>query len=291
MFKKISLCLVILVIAYSCSKKDKLEIEDVSTDEVSSAEGSREQVEEENKPLVKLSKRDIVDIRVRADGAPGMYLGDDGEVHGFYVDLEKMVMEEMEQAYTFSPYTDVGPIVHAMKTGTSHIALAVPDVPDYQGFLNLSVPFENLNYVTFVKSDNMDISGSTKEEILKSLHGKRVGVQTQGHIFQLLRDIKEIKLVEYPTTTKAMEALNEGLIDAVPENKETGYYYAKVNNWDVKDLEGVLLSYKITTGFSRIYDLDLVERYNKALQTLLDNGSVQKLRESYYGDAAEEYKP
>lgn len=292
MLKKISLILILLLLLFSCRKKDRLEIEEVDSAELQSVkEETVELTNDENKPVIMLSRNDTVTIRVRADGAPGMYLGEDDDVHGFYVDLERMIMEEMGQAHIFTSYTDVGPIVQELKTGTSHIALAVPLLPDFQSFLNLSIPFENLNYVTFIRNGNRDIKGSSKEEVIRSLHGKRVGVQTQGHIYQMLRDEKEIELVEFPTTTKAMEALNNGIVDAVPENRETGYYYAELNNWDVKSLEGILLSYKITTGFSKIYDLDLAQRYNKALRTLMDNGRVQRLRESYYGEAAEEYKP
>lgn len=293
MFKKICFCLFLFILILGCRKKDSLEIDE---DRPAENEAVNENIllsESilDNKPLVSVGNEDVLDILVRADGAPGMYQGEDGLVYGFYVDLERMIMKEMNQSYRFSTYTDLGPVIQAMKIGTSHIALATPDVPDYRAIANLSIPFENLNYVTFIRDDDNSISGNTKEEIIKSFYGKRIGVQTQGHIYQLLRDIKEIELVDYPTTTKAMEALNDGFIDAVPENKETGYYYIEVNNWDLKNLDTVLLSYKTTTGFSRLYDTGLIQRYNKALQALMDNGSVHRLRESYYGDAAEEYKP
>ncbi len=118
-----------------------------------------------------------------------------------------------------------------------------------------------------------------------------MGVQTQGHVWQVLRDIKEIELIEYPTTTLAMVGLDNGLLDAVPENRETGEYYAEQNNWDVKHVGENILSYKICTGFSTIYHESLVERYDKALGSLIDNGKVQKLWESYYGPMTDDAKP
>lgn len=287
--KKVYILILVLIII-SCRKKEELQIEEV----VSESNG-KEGIDEvtESKPLIKVSKDDTVYILVRADGNPGMYLGDDGEVYGFYVDLERMVMEEMGQKYQFKAYTDVGSAAQDLKTGVSHIALAVPDVVDYRNFLNLSIHFETLNYVAFVRSDNSDINikGASKQEVIESLHGKRIGVQVTGQVYQNLRGIKEIELVDFATTTKAMEALNQGLVDAVPENRETAQYYIEENGWDLKAIGPNILFHKNTTGFSKIYDLDLVERYNKALQKLLDNGSVYKLHKKYYGNVAEEYKP
>lgn len=282
-----------VLLLLSCGKKDEVIIEKESiTSPVLTVETEGDTVAFiEGRPLIELSREDTLKILVRADGAPGMWLGDDGDVHGFYVDLEKMVMKKMGQNYRFVPYYDIGPAALALKSGTHHSALAVPDVPDYRSMLNLTLPYEIITYVTYVQKDDTLVGGDTKEKIINSFHGKRVGVQTLGHIYQILRDIKEIELVEYPTTTKAMEALNRGDVHVVPENRETGEYYAKKNGWQVKQVGGVILSYKNTTGFSRIYDTGVIERYNKALQNLINDGSVVKLWESYYGPMPAENRP
>ncbi len=157
--------------------------------------------------------------------------------------------------------------------------------------LNLSVPYEILHYITFVREDNSEITGSTKEEIIKSLYGKKVGVQTQGHIYQVLRDIKEIILIQYPTTTKALEDLNNGFLDAVPDVKRIGVYYSKINNWKIKFVGKPIISHNITTGFSKIFDESLMDRYNTSLSSLISDGSVQTLWESYFGPMGEDDIP
>jgi ABC-type amino acid transport substrate-binding protein len=245
----------------------------------------------ENKPLIVVAATDTIQIFVREDGAPGMYLGKDGQMHGFYVDLEKMVMKEMGQSYKFVPYSDVGPVAQALKSGTHHSALAAPDLPDYRSFLNLSIPYEILNYVTFVQKNNNDIIGTTKEELIKSLHGKRVGVQTRGHIFQALRDIKEIELLEYPTTTKALEDLDKGLLDAVPDVKRIGIFYAKQNGWDIIPVGKPIISHKLTTAISQRFEVSLLNRYNKALKALISDGRFDALYETYFGPMDEEDRP
>lgn len=247
--------------------------------------------EAESKSLINISKTDTIEILVRADGAPGMYLGEDGKVHGFYVDLEKMVMNEMGQSYHFFSYSDISEVFQGIKTGIYHSALSVPDIPDYRAILNLSVPYEVLHYVTFIGDKNNEIHGLTKNEIIKSLFGKKVGVQTQGHIYQTLRDYKEIELIEYETTTKALEALSEGLLDAVPDVKRIGDYYRKKNNWQIKSIGGSIISHNITTSFSKALDPSLRDRYDIALQSAIKDGRVKSLWESYFGPMSTEDIP
>lgn len=235
------------------------------------------------KPLRVIKPEDTIEIFVRADGAPGMYLGDDGELHGFYVELEKMIMKEMGQAYLLRSYSDVGPVALGLKSGIYHSALAAPDLPEYRSFLNLSISYEVLHFVTFVQSGNEVIKGETKDDILSSLHGKKVGVQTRGHIYQALRDIREIELVEYPTTTKALADLDKGLLDAVPDVKRIGEHYLVLNGWDIKPVGSPIISQNLTTAFSQTLDRSLIDRYNAALQRLMSDGRFEVLRESHFG--------
>ncbi|MGL1890651.1 MAG: transporter substrate-binding domain-containing protein [Spirochaetaceae bacterium] len=280
MIRKIAMFIFIMLML-ACSK-DKLIIDDDNSSS-SYTVAKNEVISSDRKPLTVISSTDTILIFVRQDGAPGMYLGDDGDVHGFYVDLETLIMNHMNQSYKFVPYSDVGPVIQGLKTGTHHIGLSVPDLPDYREIFNLSVPYEILHFITFVSEGNTDILGSTKDETIKSLYGKKVGVQTQGHIYQVLRDIKEINLIQYPTTTKALEDLNNGLLDAVPDVKRIGIYYSKINNWKIKFVGKPIISQNITTGFSKILDKSLLDRYNTSLKALISDGSVKKLWESYYG--------
>jgi ABC-type amino acid transport substrate-binding protein len=284
------LSLISIMILWGCGK-DEVVIDEDNQKITASKETQSSRIDKESKPLIVVSATDTIKIFVREDGAPGMYLGKDGQVHGFYVDLEKKVMEEMGQSYIFVPYSDVGPVVQELKSGTHHIALAAPDLPEYRSFLNLSVPYEVLNYVIFIQKNNKKIAGSTREELIKTLHGKRVGVQTRGHIFQLLRDIKEIELIEYPTTTKALEDLNKGLLDAVPDVKRIGIYYANLNNWDIVPVGNPIISNKLTTAFSKRFETSLLDRYNKGLNALISDGRFDALYESYFGPMEVEDRP
>ncbi len=286
--KKYLIMILLALIAVGCSKKTtEIEI----SENINKSEINDEQVkatvinEEKSKPLIKISNKDVLEIYVRADGAPGMYLDTDGEVKGFYVELEKSVMKEMNQEYRMNSYTDAGVAVQMIRDGVAHSALSVPLLADYKTFLNISIPFEVLNYVTIVQEDNNEIPiNATKDEILKLLEGKKVGVQTRGHIYQFLRDYKEIIMVEYPTTTQAEDALNNGELDAVIEVKRIMEHYSKTRNWKLKAVGEPVLFYDIGTGFSQALDPSVVDRYNVALKTLIDNGYVTKLYKQYFGE-------
>ncbi len=282
--RKMVLVSVSVLLLFGCRKKNELVIRDSPSDEPSAVneelpESDRMEME---KPLIALSDSDTLLIMVRQDGAPGMYLGEDDKLHGFYVDLEKMIMDEMGQAYRLIPYSDVGPIILKLKSGEVHSALAAPDLADYRSFLNLSVPYEILNYVTFIRKGDSRFDDSSRDAVIQSLEGKKVGVQAQGHIYQLLRDNRNIELVEYPTTTMALEDLNKGLLDAVPDVKRIGEYYAGLKGWEITPVGGVIFSHKITTAFSQMLAPALLEKYNTALTALMDQGKVRELYESYF---------
>lgn len=283
MTNKVNLILLILIFLTSCSEKTT-ELELVNKDkEVKSEKIATDLATEEVRPLTVINNNDVLKIWVRADGAPGMFVNENGKLEGFYVNLERRIMEEMDQSYEFVPYTDLGPLVQKIKSGEAHLAMATPDVPDYRTFLNMSNSFETLEFVTFIHSDSSLADTSSKESIIKSLFGKKVGVQTRGHIYQLLRKYKEIDIVEYPTTTSALKALNNKEVDAVPDVKRIGELYSKGNRWNITPVGEPLFTEKICTSFSQTLDTSIVDRYNKALSTIIDSGEFDEMYNSYYG--------
>lgn len=281
--KKILTFTLLSVLILSCNKRNS-ELEIIENNpEVTTKIHTMNISTKKTKPLIKISKYDTLKIMVRADGAPGMFLNEKKDLEGFYIELEKAVMDKMQQKYELIPYSDLGPLVQNIKTGTVHSALATPLLPDFQSFLNISNPFEILNFVIFFPESSKEAVIESKEDAIKALYNKRVGVQTRGHIYQILRDHKDIEIIEYPTTTVAMEALNNGEVDAVPEVRRVGIYYSKLNNWNVKPVGVPILNLKIGTGFSKALDPSIVNRYNTALQSLIDSGYIKLLYQNYFG--------
>ena len=61
-------------------------------------------------------------------------------------------------------------------------------------------------------------------------------------------------------------------------------YYSKINNWDLKAVGEPIITQEITTGFSQVLDTSVVDRYNVALQSLIDSGFVDRLYKEYFGE-------
>lgn len=281
MVNKVCSILIFITFLSSCSEKGtKVEVN--TPTQANDDESKALIIEGEKKPLIKILPDDVLKIWARADGAPGMYVNDNGDIVGFYVDLEKAVMKEMGQKYELCAYSDLGPLIQNIKTGEAHSALAAFDVPDFRALAHLSDSYEDLEYVIFLREENGDTIPREPEEAIKYLYGKKVGVQTRGHIYQMLRNHKEIEIAEYPTTTEALEALNSGDVDAVPDVDRIGRYYSQKNNWNIRVASQPILSFRTVTGFSKALDYSLVERYNKALNTLIDNGTVEKLFNTHF---------
>ena len=274
--------IIFLLIIVSCQKKETT-LEIIKTKSETPDMKISEDIISVDKPLIEITKDIPLQIYVRSDGAPGMYLDEDGAIKGFYVDLEKAIMDKMNQNYELIPYSDVGPVIQNLKVGVAHSALSTPILPDYKAILNLSNKFETLDFVIFISEFNNDIqSGENIQDAINQLFGKKVGVQTRGHIYQLLRDYKEIEIIEYPTTTNALEALNNGQVDAVPDVKRIGNFYKNKNNWKIKDIGVPIFTLPIGTGFSKAINPNIIDRYNLALTDLINTGYVKDLYTSYF---------
>lgn len=229
-----------------------------------------------------IKENDIVRVLVRADGVPGMYVDKDGNSSGFYVELEQMVMDEMGQACEFYAYTDIQTAYTGISSGEYHTVLAVPNLESYKSIVYLSEVYETLHFTTFVQKGNSEIRGETREEVIRALFGKKVGVQARGHIYHALKEYKEIELVEFPTTTQALEALNKGAVDAVPDVERIVNYFNRAKNWNLVPVGEPVLSHKVSTGISRAYDESFVKKYNEALNKLLSDGRFARLYDSYF---------
>ncbi len=284
--KKIAAIMILTVFFMSCDRKtSELVLVNPSNQESVNEEiSNKDSSDSEKKPLQILSKEDELQIWYKADGAPGMFINDQGEPEGFYIELEEAVMKEMGQKHNFNAYSDLGPLIQNIKSGVAHSALSTVDVIDYRTLANISDTYEELNYVLFLNKESDIPVPDNRVDAISSLYGKKVGVQTRANIYQVLRDYKEIEIIEYPTTTIAMEALSRGEVDAVPEVKRIGVYYSKKNNLNVKPVGVPILSQNIGTGFSKALDTSIVDRYNTALNTLIDSGFVEELYISYFGE-------
>lgn len=120
--------------------------------------------------------------------------------------------------------------------------------------------------------------------LIKSLFGKTVGVQARGIEYNLLREYREINIVEYETGTVALEKLAIGEVDAKIENKEIALYHARMNGWDIKPVGVPLHSMVLAMSFSKKVDPEIITRYNAALKEIRNDGTYDRIYNSWFGE-------
>lgn len=275
------LLLTIIILLFGCKNK-KTELTIKENHIVSDNFNTKENLTERNsKELIKISSKDSLKILFRADFAPAMYLDKNGVPRGYYTELVKHLMKSMEQEYQLIPYWDAGKIIQGYKTGDYHMAIAISHVPDYLSLGNMSIAYDTLNYVIFVQIKDKLKYIEDKKSMIEQLSGKRVGVSARGNIYQTLRHNKNIKLVEYPTTTEALNALNRGEVDVVPALKDVGNYYIEENNWSLTSLKPVIFSFKASSAFSKKLDKSIVDSYNRALSEAMESGYMDNYKKDF----------
>lgn len=278
---KKTLLLLFLIFFYGCKEKHtELTINNSQTTE-SEHITSKTKNTASRRELIEIKKEDTLKILIRSDFAPWSYISEDKKLVGYHAELIQSLMGRMGQKFKFIPYNDTGKVIQGFKTGEYHAAVVVSHSPDYLALANMSIIYDTLNYVTFIRTKDKKNYKDQSRDIIKQFSGKKIGAEARGNIYQSLRDYKNIKLVEYPTTTEALRALNRGDVDAVPAIKDVGNYYNKLNNWSLTNLNSVIFSYNISTGFSRALDKSIIERYNQALSEAIEEDFIEYLRIKY----------
>lgn len=266
-----------LVFNSGCGKGNSVEVKKVNPDSPVEINGEGPD-DEALKPKVTITPDYTYVAYIREDSAPHMFFDESGDAQGFYVELERAVLKQMgHDNYRFEGFVDVGPMLHELKEGTAHSALAAPRTSDFEKIFNLSDTYMTIDFVCFVRNGYDSLEGSTRASLIESLSGKNIGVQARSQIYDLFRARKDINLIEYSTSTIALKKLAEGEVDVVPDVRQIGEYYSELNNWNISPYGPVLASIEAVTAFSRAVNKDFVERYNKALAEIKRNGTFDIL--------------
>ncbi len=135
----------------------------------------------------------------------------------------------------------------------------------------------------FVHKNNTDIKGETEEEIIKSLEGKTVSVQSGVSMYEKLRIYKEINLVTELNDIISLKNLNEEKVDAVPVDKFFGLYCAKKYNLSIK-VAFSLSEEPYQTGVYKNIDPNIITQYNEALERIKNNGTFDEVFKKWFGN-------
>ncbi len=214
------------------------------------------------------------------DYPPYSYLGDDGSIGGFDVEMAQAVCEYLGWKYEAVPFNWDAKDAE-LQSGSCDCIWSGFTVEGREDDYLFSIAYSNNTQGVLVAAD----SGITN---LDDLAGKTVGVQTATSAYDLLmsEDGTPSELCSgfgdlriYETYTIAFNDLQAGAIDAIAIDMTAGsYLIADTNGYVFLNESLGVETYAI--GF-RKEDTDLCEQVNTALQALVENGTYEAIGQKY----------
>lgn len=164
-------------------------------------------------------------------------------------------------------------IIAAVNSGKAHIGVAGMTVTeDRLENVDFSDPYTTATQVIIVQ-EGSEITGAD------DLVGKKIGVQlgTTGDIFA--SDIEDVQLEQYNKGMDAVQALANGIIDAVIiDNEPAKQFVSKAEGLQILEEEFVTEEYAIAVAKG---NEELLDDINKALDAIIADGTVKGIVDKY----------
>lgn len=217
------------------------------------------------------SEGGILIMATNAEFPPYEY-HDGGEIVGIDADIAQAIAEELGMTLEIEDMA-FDSIITAVSSGKADMGLAGMTVdPDRQKNVNFSDTYATAAQVIIVKEDSA-IAGPD------DLVGKKIGVQlgTTGDIYA--EDIEDAELERYNKGMEAVQALQQGKIDAVVIDGEPAKVFVSENE-GLKVLDEPLTEEEYAIAIAKDND-ELLEKINTALATLKDSGKLDEIVAKY----------
>jgi glutamine transport system substrate-binding protein len=208
---------------------------------------------------------------------PFCYLDENGKVVGFDVDLWDAIAKEAGIEYELKPMEFKG-IINSVKAGTLDAAIAGITIKDERKEqVDFAMPYYNAGLMVLVAADNNDIQS------VGDLKGKVVATKTATTSYDYAMELEGVKEVKpFEDIAQAYQELMNGRADAVifdaPNVADFANSDGKGKVKTVADIQtGEQYGIALTKGSKHMNDI------NKALQTVIDNGTYAELYEKWFG--------
>lgn len=218
-------------------------------------------------------------IRVGAETTfPPFEFTQDDKYVGFDIDLADAVIKEMGAQMEFKSM-GFDALIPALQSGQIDMVASGMDVtPEREKQVSFSdIYFDKSGFVVIVSKDNDQIHD------WKDLEGKVVGGQVGTKQVQYAQEAKASQVKQFDSNSQAFMELNAKTVDAVVIDAPVGMYYLKQGA--DKDLK-IVGTPKESVGFAFAVKKDnkqLQESINKALKTIKENGTYDKIYNKWFG--------
>ena len=195
-----------------------------------------------------------------------------GAVVGIDAEIAQAIADKMGMTLKIEDM-EFDSIIAAVNSGKAHIGVAGMTVTeDRLENVDFSDSYTTATQVIIVQ-EGSEIAGAD------DLEGKKVGVQlgTTGDIFAA--DIKDVQLEQYNKGMDAVQALANGMIDAVIiDNEPAKQFVAKAEGLTILEEEFVTEEYAIAVAKG---NEELLDDINKALDAIIADGTVKGIVDKY----------
>lgn len=209
-------------------------------------------------------------IGTNAEYPPFEYL-EDGKVCGLDADIIAAIAQKLNIQYKWSN-TNFDGLIPALQTKKMDAVIAGMSItPERAKAVNFSIPYLSSN-VAFIANKSKPING------IEDLENKNYGAELGTTKEAAARKIKGATVTPFSSNTGALVALKSGKIDGIVLDESVAVKFVE-NNPELM-LVGALEGEPKAIAFNKD-DTEIMEKFNKALQELIDDGTIQKLREKY----------
>lgn len=209
-------------------------------------------------------------IGTNAEYPPFEYL-EDGKVCGLDADIIAAIAQKLNIQYKWSN-TNFDGLIPALQTKKMDAVIAGMSItPERAKAVNFSIPYLSSN-IAFIANKSKPING------IEDLENKNYGAELGTTKEAAARKIKGATVTPFSSNTGALVALKSGKIDGIVLDESVAVKFVE-NNPELM-LVGALEGEPKAIAFNKD-DTELMEKFNKALQELIDDGTIQKLREKY----------
>lgn len=209
---------------------------------------------------------------------PFVFSSNSGYIHGFDIDLAKAVCQQLkaECSFTPAPFAELLPGLQQNRFDAIMGALSI--TPERKTYVYFTRPYlkSPMSYVALANS-NIDPN---------NLIGKRVGVQKDSTFYSYLLNkySTSIKLVPFDTNEEVINALSNKQVDIVCMDTPAADYWVRFSS-GLFNLVGTPIFLPFDEGYGigvKKGNVALTNSLNNALNTLIQNGTVDKLKQAYF---------
>ncbi len=244
---------------------------DVEEDEEAPAETGAPAEETEGEGEAEVSEGGTLVMATNAYFEPYEYYEGD-QIVGIDAEMAAAVAEKLGMELQIEDM-EFDSIIPAINSGKADIGVAGMTVTeDRLVNVNFSNPYTTATQVIIVQ-EGSEIAGND------DLEGKIIGVQlgTTGDIFA--EDVTDATIERYNKGMDAVQALSNGIIDAVIiDNEPAKQFVSKAEGLKILDEEFVTEEYAIAIAKD---NEGLLEKVNTALEELTADGTIQSIIDKY----------